>query len=121
MDKFARELENIHGISYVVGVVDGSHISIVGPQLHAGDYYNRKGFYSILLQGVVSCKCLFWDFDIGWAGSMHDANLWGRTAIGQFCEAGKLAPYALAGDAAYPCRPWMLGPFRDHKDALTRE
>lgn len=121
MDKFAREFEDIHGIPYVVGAVDGSHIPIVAPSLHAADYYNRKGFHSILLQGVVSSKCLFWDFDIGWAGSMHDANLWGRTAIGQFCEAGKLAPYALVGDAAYPCRPWMLAPFRGHKDGLTRE
>ena len=121
MDKFAREFENIHRIPYVIGAVDGSHIPIVTPRLHAADYYNRKGFHSILLQGVVSSKCLFWDFDIGWAGSMHDANLWERTAIGQFCEAGKLAPYALVGDAAYPCRPWMLAPFRGHKDGLIRE
>ena len=90
MDKFAREFEDIHGIPYVVGTVDSSHIPIVAPRLHAADYYNRKEFHSILLQGVVSSKCMFWDFDIGWVGSMHDANLWGRTAIGQFCEAGRL-------------------------------
>ena len=121
MDKFAREFENIHEIPYVIGAVDGSHIPIVAPRLHATDYYNHKGFHSILLQGVVSSKCLFWDFDIGWVGSMHDANLWGRNAIGQFCEAGKLAPYALVGDAAYAYRPWMLAPFRGHKDGLSRE
>ena len=121
MDKFAREFENIHGIPYVVSAVDGSHIPIVAPRLHAADYYNRKRFHSILLQEVVSSKCMFWDFDIGWVGFMHDANLWGRTAIGQFCEAGSLAPYALVGDAAYPCCPWMLAPFRGHKDGLTRE
>ena len=121
MNKFVREFENIHGIPYVVGAVDGSHIPIVAPRLHAADYYNRKGFHSILLQGVVSSKCMFWNFDIGWAGSMHDANLWEKTAIGQFCEAELLAPYALVGDAAYPCRPWMLAPFRGYKDGLTRE
>ncbi|OAE32235.1 hypothetical protein AXG93_1089s1000 [Marchantia polymorpha subsp. ruderalis] len=112
MDKFAREFEDIHGIPYVVDAVDDSHIPNVALSLHAADYYNRKGFHSILLQGVVSSKYLFWDFDIGWARSMHDANLWGRTAISQFCKAGKLAPYALVGDASYPCRPWMLAPFR---------
>ena len=77
MDRYAREFEELHQIPYVVGAVDGSHIPIIAPRLHAPDYYNRKGFHSILLQGVVSAKCLFWDFDIGWAGSMHDANLWG--------------------------------------------
>ena len=121
MDKFAQEFQNLHNIPYVVGAVDGSHIPIIAPRLHAADYYNRKGFHSILLQGVVSSKCLFWDYDIGWAGSLHDANLWARTHIGNFCEQGRLAPYVLVGDAAYPCRPWMLAPFKGHKDGLTRE
>ena len=121
MVRYAQEFQDLHQIPYVVGAVDGSHIPIVAPRLHAADYYNRKGFHSILLQGVVSAKCLFWDFDIGWAGSMHDANLWARTEIGQACEAGKLSPYCLVGDAAYPCRPWMLAPFKGHKDGLSRE
>ena len=107
MERYAQEFQNLHQIPFVVGAVDGSHIPIIAPRLHAPDYYNKKGFHSVLLQGVVSAKCLFWDFDIGWAGSMHDANLWGRTAIGQYCEVCKLWPYTLIGDAAYPCRPWM--------------
>jgi hypothetical protein len=49
MDKFADEFQGIHGIPYVVGAVDGSHIPIVSPRLHAADYYNRKGFHSVLL------------------------------------------------------------------------
>ena len=121
MDKLAEEFQGIHQIPYVVGAVDGLHIPIVSPRLHAADYYNRKGFHSVLLQGIVSSKCFFWDFDIGWAGSMHDTNLWARSDIGQFCAAGRLAPYALVGDAAYPCRPWMLTPYKGHKDGLSRE
>ena len=60
MDRYAQEFQDIHQISYVVRAVDGSHIPIVAPRLHAADYYNRKGFHSILLQGLVSAKCLFW-------------------------------------------------------------
>jgi hypothetical protein len=75
MDKFAKEFENIYQIPFVIGAVDGSHIPIVALGLHTSDYYNRKEFHFILLQGVVSSKCLFWDFYIGWAGSMHDTNL----------------------------------------------
>ena len=82
--------------------MDGSHITIIAPRLHAPDYYNRKGFHSVLMQGVVSAKCLFWDFDIGWACSMYDANIWSRTAIGQYCKANKLWPYNLIGDAVNP-------------------
>ena len=75
MDKFVTEFQNLHNIPYAVGAVDSSHIPIFVPRLHAAEYYNRKGFHSILLQSVVSSKCLLWDFDIGWAGSMHDVNL----------------------------------------------
>ena len=65
MDKFAQEFQDLHNIPYVVGAVDGSHIPIIAPRLHAANYYNRKGFHSILLQGVVSSKCLFGHSDIG--------------------------------------------------------
>ena len=111
MERYAEEFEDMHQISYVVGDVHGFHTPIIAPRLHAADYYNRKELHSILLQGIVSSKCLFWNFDIGWAGSLHDANLWSRSEIGQYCEAGKLSPYVLVGDAACPCRPWILSPF----------
>jgi len=62
MDRYAHEFQDLHQIPYVVWVVNGSHIPIVAPRLHAADYYNRKRFHSIMLQGVVSSKCLFWDF-----------------------------------------------------------
>ena len=65
MDKFAEEFQNLHIIPYVVGVVNGSHIPIIAPRLHAADYYNRKDFHLILLQGMVSSKYFFRDFDIG--------------------------------------------------------
>ena len=47
--------------------------------------------------------------------------LWARTAIGQYFEVGKLWLYTLVGNAAYPCRPWMLAPFKGNKDDLSRE
>lgn len=58
MDKFAEKFEDIHGISYVVVAVNDSHVPIVTYSLHTVDYYNRKIFHSILLQVVVSSKCL---------------------------------------------------------------
>ena len=85
MERYAQEFEDLHHMPYVVGAVDGSHIPIIAHRLHAPDYYNRKRFHSVLLQGVVSAKCLFWDFDIGWAGrcTMRTSRLWrqsGNTA-----------------------------------------
>ena len=42
IERFAQEFQDLHEIPYVVGAVDGSHIPIVAPRLHAINYYNRK-------------------------------------------------------------------------------
>ena len=63
--KFAEKFLNLYRILYIVWAVDSSHIPTIAPRLYAADYYNRKIFHSVILQGVVSSKYFFWDFDIG--------------------------------------------------------
>ncbi len=41
------------GFPQCVGTIDGTHIPIVAPAQSSTDYYNQKGFYSIVLQAVV--------------------------------------------------------------------
>ena len=46
--------------------VDGSHIPIVRPHEYSHiDYFNRKQFYSIVLQAVVDYRYCFWDITVG--------------------------------------------------------
>uniref|UniRef100_A0A6P7HCR0 Nuclease HARBI1 n=1 Tax=Diabrotica virgifera virgifera TaxID=50390 RepID=A0A6P7HCR0_DIAVI len=60
------------GIPGVVGAIDGCHIPIKQPVRNANDFYNRKGFHSIILQGVCDENGLFIDVNIGRPGRMHD-------------------------------------------------
>ena len=44
------------GIPGVVACIDGSHIPIIKPSGSGVSYYNRKGFYSVNVQGMASCN-----------------------------------------------------------------
>jgi hypothetical protein len=75
------DFEKVRDIPYIIGAVGGSHVPIIAPNIDPASYYCRKCFYYTLLQGVVDSKCLFWDFDFGWAGSNHDWSVFQRTEI----------------------------------------
>lgn len=52
---FARQ----GGLPYAIGAIDGTHLEIPRPKNHQEDYFNRKSYHSIILQGVVNGKkCL---------------------------------------------------------------
>jgi hypothetical protein len=85
----------IQGIPNAVGAIDGSHNPIIAPREWPADYYNRKGFHSILLQGVVDADYKFWHYDIGRPGCMHDYKMFTLSDLHARMERGELKQYAL--------------------------
>ena len=63
--------ESKWGFPQCVGAIDGSHIPIVSPLEYPADYHNRKGWHSIILQGVVDYEYRFWNINVGWPGRVH--------------------------------------------------
>lgn len=113
------------GSHTVLVAIDGSHIPIIAPQEYHCDYFNRKGWHSIILQGVVDGKGLFWNVFAGLPGSLHDARvlrlskLWELASQGNHFPAhtrnigGETTGYYLLEDSAYPLQNWLLKPFHD--------
>ena len=62
------------GFPQVAGAIDGTHIPIIRPQENATDYFNCKGYHSLVMQPVVDFQCEFTDVYIGWPGRVHDAR-----------------------------------------------
>ena len=51
---------------FILGAIDSNHIPIIAPSHDSIIYYNKKMFYSYLLQRVVDA-----DYDFGWSGRIH--------------------------------------------------
>ena len=110
---------NKKGFPSIIGALDGTHIKIKAPHDHGADYINRKRYYSVILQAVCQADLQFTDVYSGWPGRVHDARvlrnspLWERGAT--LCGA-----YLIVADGAYPCRRWLLTPYRNNGH-LTRD
>ncbi|XP_031327682.1 putative nuclease HARBI1 [Photinus pyralis] len=98
----------------VIGCVDGTHIPIPGSGSD-NSYYNRKGFHSVILQGVCNAKLQFMDIFCGFPGSCHDANVWKQSPVYELLKSSNIpADLHLLGDSAYPLDTFLMCPFRDN-------
>ncbi|XP_061486131.1 uncharacterized protein LOC133386491 [Rhineura floridana] len=117
------------GFPQVVGVVDGCHIPIMAPAGQGEEYINRKGFYSILLQGTCDHTGRFINIEVGWSGRNHDSFVFHNSAIFQAMDAGLfvpgnpsitirgvLVPPLILADAPYPMHRWLMKPYGGHLD-----
>ena len=74
------------GFPQCVGAIDGTHIPIISPKEDPLDYYNRKGYHSVILQALVDHEYKFLDIYVGWPGSVHDARVLANSALYSRCE-----------------------------------
>jgi len=79
------------GFPQTVGTVDGI-IPILHPVEDASDYYNYKGFHSIITQGTVDHRGIFINVYIGWPGQVHDARVFKNSDLYKKASRGQLLP-----------------------------
>lgn len=118
----SEEFQKKQGFNGVIGCIDGSHIRINRPRHDEEVYVNRKGYHSLLLQGVVDERKMFIDVFCGEPGSLHDARLLRKSELFQKAlnDPTLFGEYYLLGDSAYPALQWLIPPFRDNGN-LTEE
>lgn len=82
-------------------------------------YIIRKGFHSLLLQGVVNDKKVFNDLYCGEPNSLHDARVLRKSALYSkaYDNVNELfyRNMFLLGNSAYLSLRWIVPPFRDRE------
>ena len=63
-----------------LGTKYGSHVPITAPGNLNADYYNHKGWYSMLIQGLVDADYYF-NVCIQWPGSSHDGRVFVHSTL----------------------------------------
>lgn len=118
-------------IPNVVAAIDGSHIPIKAPTINHEDYFNRKHFYSYLVQGVVDSTGLFLSVATGFPGSLHDARMLRLSEFNRAADdniilteptldlQGTVMRPIVVADSAYPLKSWLLPVIKDN-GSLTR-
>lgn len=126
MANIEREFLQLSGFPGVIGAVDGTHIAISAPTEYPDSYVNRKGYHSIVLQGICDSTLRFLNVFTGMCGSVHDARVWRLSDIRQLITYNENRhfqnQYHLLGDSAYPLSKYLLTPHRDngHLNELQR-
>ena len=104
-----------HNFPGVVGMLGGTqiHVAIRRPNKRRIDYFNRKDYYSTVLQACLHDDLRFIDICTGLPGKVHDARIFQSSplySVGQEL----FGKFHILADSAYLILPWVLTPFRDN-------
>ncbi|KAM7300940.1 putative nuclease HARBI1 [Ixodes scapularis] len=113
-EKGFRLLGRIPG---VIGCVDGTMVSIVGPSKNdptvtKAAYWCRKYFYALNVMVACDADCRIMCIDPRVPGSVHDSFVWQFSWLRNQLEQGQVPRDGrfLLGDSGYPLEPWLITP-----------
>ncbi|XP_049515742.1 putative nuclease HARBI1 [Dermacentor silvarum] len=99
----------------VSGCIDCTHVRMKNPGGEDAEVFrNRKGYFSINVQAITGPQLQFFDLVASWPGSAHDSRIFDNSWARVQYERGTV-PGILLGDKGYPCRSYLMTPFRDRR------
>ncbi|KAK3108095.1 hypothetical protein FSP39_001045 [Pinctada imbricata] len=131
--KISDEFYRRWNVPHACGAIDGKHVSIRCPPNSGSMFYNYKGFYSIVLLGLVDADYKFLWVDCGGNGAMSDAQIYNASELKYHLQEGTIGlpnpeplpnddkdmPYYILGDDAFGLRTYLMKPYSQRY--MTRE
>ncbi|XP_012161742.1 protein ALP1-like [Ceratitis capitata] len=72
---------NNMGFPQCIGALDGCHIEVKPKKEDAVDYYNYKGWYSVVLLALVDSRYRFLYINVGSPGRCNDSGIYERSSL----------------------------------------
>ena len=131
--KIEEKFRNRWNVPITVGALYGKHIAVKKPKKSVSEYFNYKGYFSIVLLALVDADYKFLWVNVGVSGSLSDAQIFNHSKLKRRIENGTLGlpppeplgpggpdlHYFLLGDNAFALMPWLVKPYSRRQ--LTRE
>ena len=132
----AEDFESLWDLPHCIGALDGKHVGIDCPKNTGTQYFNYKGFFSIILLAICDARYNFVLFDIGQYGSINDSGALLESDFGKAFNDGSFnypppekipgcplekVPYFLVGDEIFPLKDWLMRPYPGHKRGTMEE
>ncbi|XP_016663902.1 putative nuclease HARBI1 [Acyrthosiphon pisum] len=107
-----RSFYKIARFPRAIGAIDCTHIRIQSPGGHNAEYFrNRKGYFSLNVQTVVSPDLKIMDIVARWPGSCHDQTIFRNSNIHSQLVNGKWGNSLIVADSGYKNTSHIVTPF----------
>lgn len=131
----AENFNNRWNFPHCVGAIDGKHVVLQAPYRSGSDYYNFKGFFSIVLFAAVDSNYNFIYINCGCQGRISDGGVFNNSNLytkiqnkslnlpqpRAFPMRNKEIPYYFIGDEAFALSENIMKVYSGHHRKGTKE
>ncbi|XP_046406248.1 protein ANTAGONIST OF LIKE HETEROCHROMATIN PROTEIN 1-like [Ischnura elegans] len=111
-EEFARGFWSLWQFPNTFGALDGTHIRIIKPSEDPMDYWNYKGYHSMVLMALVDHEYKFLYTNIGRQGRVNDATVYNFSGLKVELERREFdSKLHVIGDGGFPWSPSLLRPY----------
>lgn len=123
--KISEDFETLWQFPNCLGSLDGKHITLQAPFNSGSEYFNYKGFFSIVLFALVDANYNFLYVDIGCQGRISDGGVFRNSELHRritnhtlelpppkpLPQMHKDIPYVFVADEAFPLTETIMKPY----------